>query len=108
MLEILASNRDINFDIKQEFEMLQIEIEKLPSFMMGQEKGMEKGMEKGIVAGERKKALMIARQLLKKNFSMQDIAQMTGLDITELETLDQHWHLNILNIILAKRHTPSY
>ena len=102
MLEILASNRDINFDIKQEFEMLQIEIEKLPSFMMGQEKGMEKGMEKGIkkgmekgmekgiVAGERKKALMIARQVLKKNFSMQDIAQMTGLDITELETLDQH------------------
>jgi predicted transposase/invertase (TIGR01784 family) len=62
--------------------MLQIEIEKLPSFMMGQ--------EKGIVAGERKKALMIARQLLKKNFSMQDIAQMTGLDITELDSLDQH------------------
>jgi hypothetical protein len=26
MLEILASNRDINFDIKQEFEMLQIEM----------------------------------------------------------------------------------
>ena len=86
--------------------MLQIEIEKLPSFMMGQEKGMEKGIEKGIkkgikkgmekgiekgiVAGERKKALMIARQLLKKNFSMQDIAQMTGLDITELDSLDQH------------------
>ncbi|MCF7988619.1 MAG: hypothetical protein K9L60_13790 [Methylovulum sp.] len=70
--------------------MLQIEIEKLPSFMMGQEKGIEKGMEKGIATGERKKALMIARQLLKKNFSMQDIAQMTGLDITELDSLDQH------------------
>ena len=56
----------------------------------GMEKGMEKGIEKGIVAGERKKALMIARQLLKKNFSMQDIAQMTGLDITELDSLDQH------------------
>ena len=78
--------------------MLQIEIEKLPSFMMGQEKGMEegiergmeKGMEKGIATGERKRALMIARQLLKKNFSMQEVAQMTGLDITELETLDQH------------------
>ena len=74
--------------------MLQIEIEKLPSFMMGQEKGMEegieKGMEKGIATGERKRALMIARQLLKKNFSMQEIAQVTGLDITELETLDQH------------------
>ena len=66
--------------------MLQIEIEKLPSFMMGQ----EKGMEKGIATGERKRALMIARQLLKKNFSMQEVAQMTGLDITELDSLDQH------------------
>ena len=32
MLEILANNRDINVDIQQEFEMLEIEIEKLPSF----------------------------------------------------------------------------
>jgi hypothetical protein len=32
MLEILATNRNLNLDIQQEFEMLEIEIEKLPSF----------------------------------------------------------------------------
>jgi hypothetical protein len=76
MLEILASNRDINLDIQEEFKMLQIEIEKLPSFMMGEEQG------------ERKKALMIARQLLNMKFSLEKIAQITGLEISELEALD--------------------
>ena len=39
MLEILSSNRDLNLDIQQEFEMLQIEIEKLPSYVIGEKKG---------------------------------------------------------------------
>jgi predicted transposase YdaD len=85
MLEILASNRNMNLDIQQEFKMLQVEIEKLPSFMMGQ----EKGIEKGIAAGERKKALMIAKQLIKKNLSLEEIAQLTGLEIAELNALAQ-------------------
>lgn len=80
MLEILASNRNIHLDIQQEFTMLQVEIEKLPSFIMGQEKGMEKG--------ERKRALMIAKQLIKKNFPITEIAEITGLEIAELIELE--------------------
>ena len=94
MLEILSSNRNMNFDIQQEFEMLQIEIEKLPSFVMGEEKGiikgMEKGMEKGIAAGERKKAVLIARQLMDMKIEREKIAQATGLELEELDALDQH------------------
>jgi len=81
MLEILAGNRNINLDIQQEFEMLQIEIEQLPSFIIGREKGM--------ATGEQKKALAIAEQLIKKGFSLAEIAEITGLDLDELTGLEQ-------------------
>ena len=85
MLEILASNRDMNINIQEAFKMLQIEIEKLPSFMMGQENGMEKGM----AMGEKKRALLIAKNLIKDDFPLEKIAQITGLDLTDLEKLAQ-------------------
>lgn len=89
MLEILSSNRNINLDIQQEFEMLQIEIEKLPSFVMGEKKGIAKGMEKGIAAGERKKALLIAKQLMDMKIEKEKIAQVTGLELGDLDALEQ-------------------
>ena len=70
--------------------MLQIEIEKLPSFAMGEEKGIIKGMEKGIAAGERKKAILIAKQLMDMKIEREKIAQATGLNLGELDALDQH------------------
>ncbi|MEI6706356.1 MAG: hypothetical protein WCK96_04370 [Methylococcales bacterium] len=83
MLEILASNRNLNLDIQQEFEMLEIEIEKLPSFLIGQERGIEQGIEQGA----HNKAIMIAKQLLELNMSLTEIAQITGLTTDELEKL---------------------
>ncbi len=79
MLEILASNRHLDLDIQQEFEMLEIEIEKLPSFLMGEKKGEKKG--------ERKKALAIAKQLLAINLSIETIIQVTGLSKSDIEKL---------------------
>ncbi|MDP2097130.1 MAG: hypothetical protein U1D70_16785 [Methylobacter sp.] len=61
--------------------MLQVEIEKLPSFLMGQQQGIEKG--------ETKRALIIAKRLIKKNIPLEEIAEITGLDITELNTLQR-------------------
>ena len=87
MLEILSSNRDLNLDIQQEFEMLQIEIEKLPSYVIGEQKGMAIGEQKGMVVGERKKALAIAKQLLAINLDKEKIAQITGLELKELDNL---------------------
>ena len=75
MLEILASNRDINLDIQQEFEMLEVEIEKLPSFLIGEKRG------------EQNKALLIAKQLLKLNLSIEKISEATGVTISVLEKL---------------------
>lgn len=83
MLEILASNRDLNVDILEEYQMLQIEIEKLPSFMLGVEKGIEKGIEQG----EKRRAFMVARRLWAKGMSLDDIADITGLEKSELERL---------------------
>jgi predicted transposase/invertase (TIGR01784 family) len=84
MLEILATNRNLNLDIQQEFEMLEIEIEKLPSFLIGQERSIEQGIEQGA----HNKAIMIAKQLLGLNMSLTEIAQITGLTTDELEKLD--------------------
>lgn len=85
MLEILASNRDLNLDIKQELEMLEIEIERLPSFLIGEERGLKQGVEQGA----HEKSVAIARQLFKLNLPMVEIAQITGLTVTELEQLSQ-------------------
>jgi predicted transposase/invertase (TIGR01784 family) len=53
----------------------------------GMEKGIEKGIEKGREEGEYKKAVQIAKKMLFKNHSLQDIADLTGLSISEIESL---------------------
>jgi predicted transposase/invertase (TIGR01784 family) len=80
MLEILADNRDLQLDIQEEFKMLEVNIERLPSFLIGKERGIEKGLEQGA----HDKALAIANQLVKLNMSLADIAQVTGLELEEL------------------------
>ncbi|ASF46341.1 RpnC/YadD family protein [Methylovulum psychrotolerans] len=89
MLEILASNRNIHLDIQQEFAMLQIEIEKLPSFILGQKKGIERGIDMGMDMGERNRAIMVAKQLIQRNFSVTEIVEITGLDASELPFIDE-------------------
>jgi predicted transposase/invertase (TIGR01784 family) len=79
MLEVLADNRDLNLNIQQEFKMLEVEIERLPSFLMGEERGIEKGAHD--------KAVAIAKQLFNLNLSLAEIAQITGLTADELEQL---------------------
>lgn len=83
MLEILASNRSLNLDIQQEFKMLRVEIEKLPSFVMGMEQGIDQGIEKG----EKMKARVIAKQLLEMGMSREQVSQATGLTDEERLTL---------------------
>ena len=71
-------------------EVLEIEIEKLPSFVMGEKKGVTKGIEIGIKQ-EREKLknnfLEVARQFLSVNFPIEKIMEMTGLSKDELENL---------------------
>lgn len=79
MLEVLADNRHLGVNIQEAYDMLQIDIERLPSY----QKGMEKGMEKG----ERLKALEVARELLTLNFSPEQIAAITKLPLAAIQNL---------------------
>ena len=49
--------------------------------------GLREGMEKGLLAGERKKAIETAKNLLKKNISAEIIAECTGLSLEEVKRL---------------------
>jgi predicted transposase/invertase (TIGR01784 family) len=63
--------------------MLQVEVEKLPSFMLGEKKGIEKGIE----TGEKRKAYCVAKRLLSMKMSIEQVAQITELNKTEIEKL---------------------
>ena len=81
MLEVLADNRHIGVNIQEAYDMLQIDIERLPSYR----KGMEKGMEKG----EHRKALEVARELLALNFSPEQVAAVTKLPLADISKLEK-------------------
>ena len=89
MLEVLASNRDLNINIQQEFEMLEVEIEKLPSYLMGEKRGIEKGIDQGIELGEHRKGVIVASQLIQLNMSLEQVAQISGLSLEEVRELSQ-------------------
>jgi predicted transposase/invertase (TIGR01784 family) len=84
MLEILADNRHLSVNIQEAYEMLRIDIERLPSYQKGMRQGMEKGMEKGMEQGEHRKALAVARELLALNFSPEQVAAITQLPLAEI------------------------
>ncbi|MGH8558344.1 MAG: DUF4351 domain-containing protein, partial [Methylococcales bacterium] len=53
MLEILADHRNLNIDLKEAYDMFQINFERLPSYQKGEEEGIKKGIEKGIRKGRK-------------------------------------------------------
>lgn len=73
MLDILVSNRDLNINIREELNMLTIDMEKLAAYQMGMQRGIEKGME----AGAHREVLAIARKMLEKGQSPAWIASVT-------------------------------
>jgi hypothetical protein len=87
MLEILADNRHLNVNIQEAYDMLHIEIERLPSYQKGMKKGIEEGVERGMEIGEHKRSLEIARKLLAMNFGPEQIIAITRLSLTEIQQL---------------------
>ncbi len=53
----------------------------------GLAKGLAKGLAEGLAEGERKKAIESARKMLSKGFKIEDIRDITGLSIEEIEKL---------------------
>ena len=99
MLEILATNRDLSVNIREQLDMLTIDFEKLPTYQMGMEKGIEKGIERGIEKGKQEgkqvgkqegahaQAIEIAKRLLDKGMESSQVAALTDLTVAEVQTL---------------------
>jgi len=87
MLEILANNRSLDIDIQQEFEMLNLEIEQLPSYRIGMKRGETQGELRGEKRGEKMKSMLIAKEMLRAGMSMEQVSEITELSLAELETL---------------------
>jgi predicted transposase/invertase (TIGR01784 family) len=83
----IISNRNLNVNISEEFEMLSIDFEKLPTYRMGMKKGMEQGIEKGIEKGAHSQTLTIAAKLLAEGLEPAWIASITSLPVAEIERL---------------------
>lgn len=56
-------------------------------FKEGMEKGIERGLEQGRSEGEHAKAIDTARRMKAKGFSIEDIAEITGLTIEQISSL---------------------
>lgn len=53
----------------------------------GREEGKEEGKAEGMQAGERNKAVAIARNLISAGMSQEEVARMTGLTVDEVRNL---------------------
>ena len=53
----------------------------------GISQGYTSGINDGISKGENKKSIEIAKNMLKKNMSIEDISDITGLSIAEINKL---------------------
>ncbi len=87
MLDTLASNRDLNLDIREELDMLAFDMEKLATYQMGLDKGREKGREEGREEGAHERSVAIARNLLAMGLGISQVVAATGLPLAEAEAL---------------------
>ncbi|WP_040288121.1 hypothetical protein [Alicyclobacillus hesperidum] len=67
---------DLLRELKREFE------EK------GIQKGLQQGLQQGLLEGKRE----VAHRMLAKGASVQDVADITGLDVKEIEEIRQNLH----------------
>jgi len=87
MLEVLSTNRDLQEQVKQGETMFKVDIERLPSFQIGEERGLEKGLKKGLKKGLEKGLEKVAKKLLSNDNDIAFIVDITGLTIQEIEKL---------------------
>ena len=57
------------------------------SYSSGYDSGKSEGYSSGLNDGESKKSIEIVKNMLKKNMSIEDISDVTGLTIEEIKTL---------------------
>jgi predicted transposase/invertase (TIGR01784 family) len=57
------------------------------TFNSAERRGIKKGMEKGRAEGEASKAMAIARNMMAKHYPIEDISDITGLSIDEINAI---------------------
>jgi len=83
MLEILSKNRDLQAQVKEAEHMLtEIDVERLPSFAIGFERGEEKGKEEGREEGK----TQVVRRLLSR-LGTAEVSELLGLSVAEVERM---------------------
>ncbi len=91
VVEILSTNRDLEQEVQKGEEMLKVDIEKMPSYNIGLERGMQKGIEKGIKKGieegMQKSAMLIAKKMIELGMPIEDIVNITNLSKKVIEEL---------------------
>ena len=84
-LETLQRNTE---NLQKNTENLQKNIENLQKNMKeGKEEGVKEGIEKGKKEGIKEASLEIAKRLLKKNLSSEEVAATTDLSLEDIKTL---------------------
>jgi len=69
--------------------MLVVDIEKMPSFNIGLERGIETGIQKGIQKGIEQSMKFTATQMLKFNLDIDIISKSTGLTKEEILLIEK-------------------
>ena len=85
MLDILASNRDLQNLVKEHSAMF-IDIEKLGLYQLAKEKVMEQGIEQGVQQGIEKSERKIVLKLLTK-FPPEQVADFSGIALAKVEAI---------------------
>lgn len=83
VVEILSTNRDLEDEVKKGEYMLKVDIEKMPSYNIGLERGMQKGIEQGM----QKSAMLIAKKMIDAGMPIEDIINITNLSKRVIEEL---------------------
>jgi len=87
MLEILSKNRDLQTQVEEAEHMLtEIDIESLPSFNIGFERGEEKGREEGEEKGMEKGEARIVCRLLSR-LGVAEASELLGLSAEDVERI---------------------
>jgi predicted transposase/invertase (TIGR01784 family) len=87
----LASDGNLNIDVREELDMFTVDIEKLAAYQIGLDKGKEQGREEGRREGHKEgahaQAVATAKNLLALGLMAVQVAGATGLPREEVEAL---------------------
>ena len=55
--------------------------------LKGRAEGLAEGLEKGRAEGEKQKGIAIARKMKAKGMPLEDIVEMTGMSLSDIENI---------------------